>query len=78
MANGEIEKQDMGAPKIEPQLEEQIRHEVDQEYPNLTSAEKEAMVRSRLKISSPGARPNLIKVDLGDNASRKIKEDLFE
>ncbi len=78
MANGEFEKHEMGAPKIEPSLEKQIRHEVDQEYPHLTPSEKEAMVRSRLKISSSGSRPKLIKVDLGDNASRKIKDDLFE
>ncbi len=32
MAHGEIEKHDMGAPKIKPNLEEQIRHEVDSEY----------------------------------------------
>ncbi len=78
MANGDIEKHDMGAPKIEPNLEEQIRHEVDSEYSHLTPAEKEAIIQSRLKISNPAARPELIKVDLGDGVSRKVKENLFE
>ena len=78
MANGDTEKLDLGAPKIEPDLEKQIRYEIDQQFPNLTSAEKEALVNSRLKISSPKSRPNLIKVDLGQGAGRKVKDELFE
>ena len=78
MANGETEKLNTGALKIELDLEKQIRFEIDQQFPNLTSSEKEALVKSRLKISSPQSRPNLIKVDLGQGAGRKIKEDLFE
>jgi hypothetical protein len=78
VANGDIEKQEMGAPKFDPDLEKQIRYEVEKEFSYLTPAEKEAMISSRLKISNPGTRPSLIQVDLGDDASRKIKEDLFE
>lgn len=78
MANEDIEKRDFGAPKIEPSLEDRVRREVDTEYPRLTPAEKEAIIRSRLKISTPEGRPSLIKVDIGEDASRKVKDDLFE
>ncbi len=78
MANGELEEQNLGAPKISEDLESQIRNDSEREYTHLTTFEKEALIRSRLKISLPKLRPSLVKVDIGESASKKIKDDLFE
>lgn len=78
MINGEVEKQNVVAPKINEDLESQIRNEIERDYSHLTTIEKEALIRSRLKVSSPDMRPALVKVDLGESASKKLKDDLFE
>lgn len=58
-------------------IEDQIRQEVDKKYPFLTSEERESIIQSRVKLLNQD-RPSLIKVDLGENASKKIKDNLFE
>jgi hypothetical protein len=78
MINGEPEKHDFGAPKIDPDFEKEIRSEIDKEFPHLTPVERESLIRSRLRISSNTDKPILVQVELGEGASRKIKGDLFE
>ena len=77
MSTDETKKRALSAPKNEQDLESQIRVEVEHEFPNLTAAEKAAIVRSRLKVATPTVRPAVVKIDLGKNSSRRIKEDLL-
>jgi hypothetical protein len=74
---GEIEKMNTAAPDLKKQ-EQEIRSQVATELPNLSPEAQEAVIQSRLKILFNQNRPTLIQVDLGDNASKKNKENLFE
>lgn len=78
MINGNPEKLELGAPKIDSELEIEIRSEVEKEFPHLTPIERESLIRSRLRISTNTDKPVLVQVNLGEGASRKIKGDLFE
>lgn len=73
----ETEKMNTGAPDLKKQ-EQEIRTEVAKELSNLSPEAQEAVIQSRLKILFNPSRPSLIQVDLGDNASKKNKENLFE
>ena len=77
----EIEKLNTGAPDITKERmenEKKIRNEVESDFTTLTPEAREAIIQSRLKILDNPSRPKLIRVDLGENASRKSKDDLFE
>ncbi len=77
----EIEKLNTGAPDITKERmenEKKIRNEVESDFTTLTPEAREAIIQSRLKILDNPGRPKLIRVDLGENASRKSKDDLFE
>jgi len=51
-----------------------LAREVEEEYTELTRAEQRAIFDSRLKIAqNGGSRPDLIKADLGKNASKRYK-----
>ncbi len=76
MSQGEIEKQNLGAPKVE--TEQEIHNEIESAYPFLSPEAKKALIESRLKILSNPIRPELVKADLGKNASKKAKDNLFE
>lgn len=43
--------------------EKELRQEIDKEYPYLTGPEKEAMLRSRMKILYPDTESKLIQID---------------
>lgn len=73
----ETEKMNAGAPDLKKQ-EQEIRTEVVRELSNLSPEAQEAVIQSRLKILFNPSRPTLFQVDLGDNASKKNKENLFE
>lgn len=73
----ETEKMNTGAPDLKKQ-EQEIRTEVAKELSNLSPEAQEAVIQSRLKILFNPSRPTLFQVDLGDNASKKNKENLFE
>lgn len=75
MDNNDIEKLRAGAPKIE--LEDEITQEVNSSFPFLSPEAKEAIINSRLNILN-SQKPNLVRVDLGDNSSENFKDDLFE
>lgn len=76
MSHGEIEKQNLGAPKLTE--EQEIQNEIESQYPFLSPDAKKALIESRLKIISNPLKPNLVKADLGKDASKKAKDDLFE
>lgn len=79
--SGEIEKLNAGAPdlrKKQEEQEQQIRREVGSKFPNMSPEAREAIIQSRLKILNNPGRPMLIQEDLGENASKKVKDDLFE
>ena len=81
MSQGEIEKIEAGAPDLKKQQSEhegQIRREVGSEFPDMSPEAQEAIIQSRLKIFNNPGRPTLIQVDLGDSASKKAKDELFE
>jgi hypothetical protein len=80
----ELEKDQLnaGAPdyrkKIE-QMEKEIRKQVETDLPHLSPEAKESVIRSRLGILSEGNTDTskLVKVDLGKNAGKKVKDSLF-
>jgi hypothetical protein len=81
----EIEKViiNAGAPDLGKKngpLENEIRKQVENDLPHLSPEGKESVIRSRLGILSENGTDtsNLVKVDLGDNAGRKVKESLIE
>lgn len=81
MSQSEIEKMNFGAPdytKKQEELEQSIRKEVESSFPHLPSEMKEAIIISRIKSLNNTEKPNLVKVDLGENAGKKTKEGLFE
>jgi len=78
---GEIEKRELGARdlvKDREELEKKIRQEVESEFPLMPGAAKDAIIESRLKILEIPQQPILIHGDLGNNTSRRIKDNLFE
>lgn len=76
MSHGEIEKINAGAEDLN-QLDQKIQREVEAEFPYLTPEARRAIIRSRLLIISPPAEKP-VRVDLGENASKKAKDNLFE
>ncbi|MGZ3747176.1 MAG: hypothetical protein ACXWRE_07400 [Pseudobdellovibrionaceae bacterium] len=81
MSQNEIERIEAGAPDFKRKLaeqEQQIRQEVGSAFPEMSPEAQEAIIQSRLKILINPGRPSLIKVDLGESASKKAKDDLFE
>lgn len=79
--SGEVEKFDAGAPdlrKKQMEQEQQIRREVGSKFPHMNHEAQEAIIQSRLKILNNPGRPTLIQDDLGENASKKVKDNLFE
>ena len=81
MSQGEIEKIEAGASdlkKKQAEHEEQVRQEVGSEFSDMRPEAQDAIIQSRLKIFNNPGRPTLIQVDLGENASKKAKDDLFE
>lgn len=81
MSQGEVEKFEAGAPdlkKKQAEQEQQIRQEVGATFPDMSPEAQEAIIQSRLKILNNHGRPTLIQVDLGEDASKKAKDDLFE
>lgn len=83
MSQGEIEfdKMKTGAPDLNKSIEEQeqaIRQEVNKTLPHLSSEARESIIQSRIGILRNPTRPQIVQVDLGENASRKVKEGLFE
>ena len=59
-------------------VESQIRQEVESEFPFLTPSQRSAIMQSRVKIICSEGFADIVRADLGEDASRKIKEDLFE
>lgn len=56
-----------------------LKQEVDEQFPDLSREERAAIFNSRCKLLQNGTkRPDLIKVDLGANASYEYKFNLFE
>jgi hypothetical protein len=81
MTDLEKEQLNAGAPdykKKQDEMERQIRQEVEKELGHLSPAARETVIRSRLNIQSDIERPELVKVDLGENAGKKVKDTLFE
>jgi hypothetical protein len=81
MSQGEIEKNKASAHdlrKKQAKQEQQIRQEVEAMFPDMGPEAQEAIIQSRLKILNNPGRPTLIQVDLGEGASKKAKDDLFE
>ncbi len=77
--DAEIEKErHAGAPDLSKEWERNIVEQVEKEFPHLTPEAKNAIIESRLKIESTTSRPKLIKDDFGTDASKKIKDNLFE
>ena len=77
----EKDKLNAGAPDIrkkQDEIERQIREEVERDLSHLTPAAREAVVQSRLEIIIGSDSPKLVKVDLGENAGKKVKDSLFE
>ncbi|MDZ4660708.1 MAG: hypothetical protein SGJ18_03730 [Pseudomonadota bacterium] len=64
--------------KIE-QMGKDIRKRVETDLPHLSPDAKESVIRSRLGILSEGGTDTskLVKVDLGENAGKKVKDSLF-
>lgn len=80
MSQSEYEKLDLGAPDLKKNWEEQeqlIRKEIEEKLHHLTPEAREAIIQSRLSILINPARPQVPQVDLGEGASKKIKENLF-
>ena len=75
MSQSEIEKYNSGAPKID--FEKELISEIDKEFSYLTPEERASIVRAKLKLLIEN-KPKLVQVDLGENASKKVKESLFE
>lgn len=70
-----------GAPDLKKQredLEREIRAEIESTLGHLSTEIKEAMIRSRVSIAMNSGKSELVKVDLGENAGRRIKDHLFE
>lgn len=81
MSQGEHEKLEFGAPDLKKDREKQehvIRKEVNDKLAHLTPEARESIIQSRLSILISPMRPQIPQVDLGEGASRKIKEDLFD
>ena len=81
MSQHEQESLNFGAPDLQKdwaKQEEIIRTEVNIRLPHLTPEARESIIQSRLSILINPTRPKIVQVDLGENASRKVKEDLFE
>ncbi len=75
MSQGDTEKYNLGAPKRD--FEKEITLEVEKEFSYLTPEERASIVKAKLKLLNQH-RPALIQVDLGENASKKAKDNLFE
>lgn len=75
--DGNTEQASFGAPDL-GRLENELRQTIEAELPFLTPEAREAVLQSRLKILSNATPAKLIKVDLGEDASKKVKENLFE
>jgi hypothetical protein len=76
-----IEPLKAGAPDYSKQREEaerKIRLEVELKYPHLPPEAREAIINSRVGILNNPGKPEIEKVDLGKDAGRKVKDDLFE
>lgn len=81
MSQGEIEKFEAGAPdlqKKQAEQERQIRQEIETSFPDMSPEMQESIIQSRLKILNNSGRPRLVQVDLGKDASKKAKDNLFE
>ena len=81
MSQHEQEALNLGAPDLQRDLEKQeeiIRNEVNSKLPHLSPEARESIIQSRLSILINPTRPKITQVDLGENDSRKVKEDLFE
>lgn len=81
MIDIEKNKQHAGAPDYRKQLEEierQIRSEVERDLGHLPPAAREAVIQSRIGIAISDDPTVLVKVDLGENAGKKVKGNLFE
>ncbi|MGE0526308.1 MAG: hypothetical protein AB7G93_22655 [Bdellovibrionales bacterium] len=59
-------------------LERKIRREVESELGDLDADAQDAVIQSRLKVLENPGRPKLVQVDLGENAGKNSKKDLFE
>jgi hypothetical protein len=76
-----IEPLKAGAPKLDierEKVERDIRNEVEKSFSHLPKEVREAIISSRVGILNNPGKPELVKVDLGKDAGRKIKDDLFE
>lgn len=85
MSTNEIEKLNLGATKIKNENVRDnggqgvtIQNEVNSQFPHLTPEARESIIKSRLAIINNPRKPSIVQVDLGEDASRKIKEELFE
>ncbi len=70
-----------GAPdyqKKQEEMERKIREQVENELGHLSPAAREAVIQSRLGILNGTDSAKLIKIDLGENAGKKVKGSLFE
>lgn len=80
MTETEKDQLNTGAPdyrKKQEEMERQIRKEIEKELPHLTPEAIESVLRSRLGILEGTKTTNLIKVDLGENAGKKVKDSIF-
>lgn len=71
----------VGAPdyqKKQDDVERKIREEVERDLGHLPPAARESVIQSRLGILNGTDLNKLVKVDLGEDAGRKIKDSLFE
>jgi DNA-directed RNA polymerase specialized sigma24 family protein len=81
MTDLEINRLNAGAPDLKRQqndMEQQIRSEVEKELGHLSPTAREAVIQSRIGVLKGTDLSKLVKVDLGPNASKKIKDTLFE
>jgi hypothetical protein len=81
MSQHEQENLNFGTPDLQKdwaKQEEIIRTEVNARLPHLSPEARESIIQSRLSILINPTQPKIVQVDLGENASRKVKENLFE
>lgn len=74
----DLEKIQAGAAEDLAKVDQKIKDEVDKEFPYLTPQARQAIINSRLEIIKGPPTGQIIKGDFGDNASKKVKGDLFE
>ena len=71
----ESKNQNTKAPQMDFSAE--LAQQIVKEFPHLSAEEQSSLVNARLKRLR-SVRPQLIKMDLGKDSSKKTKDTLFE